>query len=145
MLCLGYKGRALTRLGRYDEAARVLQQALELNLRVGRRHEEAMIRVYIGHNLVELGRTDEAVDELRRAVVAARSVGQGPYHFEAFRSLSELLISTGDTRGANEAFDGACRVLETFQDGGPRHMQAELRQLAAALRRPIRGSRPIRG
>ncbi|WP_232323775.1 AfsR/SARP family transcriptional regulator [Catenuloplanes japonicus] len=136
MFCLAYRGRALTRLRRYDQAARVLQQSLDLNRRVGRRHEEAMIRVYLGNNLAELGRTGDAATELRRAVEAARSVGQGPYHFEAFRSLSALLLSASDLGGANEAFDGACGVLETFQDGGPRQMQAELRQLAAKLHRP---------
>ncbi|BCY09523.1 BTAD domain-containing putative transcriptional regulator [Actinoplanes sp. L3-i22] len=134
---LDCKGRSLARLGQHEAAARVLQQALELNLRVGRRHEEAMIRVSIAHNLVDLGRTDDAVHQLKLGAEAARSVGQGPYHFEAFRSLAELLIMTGDLAGAGEAFDRASEVLESFQGGGPRHMQAGLRELALKLSRPV--------
>ncbi|WP_436531816.1 BTAD domain-containing putative transcriptional regulator [Actinoplanes sp. HUAS TT8] len=126
-------GRSLARLGQHERAARVLDQALDLNLRVGRRHEEAMIRVSIAHNLVDLGRPDDAVHELRLAVKAARSVGQGPYHFEAFRSLAELLLTTGDPDGAGEAFRRASEVLDSFQGGGPRHMRAELRTLAAKM------------
>ncbi|GAA2607335.1 AfsR/SARP family transcriptional regulator [Paractinoplanes durhamensis] len=133
MRCLDCMGRSLTHLGQYAKAAVELRQALDLNLAVGRRHEEAMIRVSIAHNLIELGRTADAVAELRRAVEAARSVGQGPYHFEAFRSLAELLIETGDVPAAREAFDRASGVLQSFQGGGPRHMQAELRRLAAKL------------
>ncbi|GIF23630.1 SARP family transcriptional regulator [Paractinoplanes tereljensis] len=135
MRSLDCKGRSLTHLGQYERAAVELQHALDLNLAVGRRHEEAMIRVSIAHNLIELGRTADATAELRRAVEAARSVGQGPYHFEAFRSLSELLIETHDLPGAREAFDRASAVLQSFQGGGPRRMQAELRRLAARLSR----------
>ncbi|MEU8658416.1 AfsR/SARP family transcriptional regulator [Actinoplanes philippinensis] len=130
---LDCKGRSLTRLGHYEQAALVLEQALDRNLAVGRRHEEAMIRVSIARNLVGLGRAGEAVRELRRAVEAARSVGQGPYHFEAFRSLSELLIETGDPAGARDAFERADAVLRSFQGGGPRHMRAGLRRLADRL------------
>ncbi|SNY26056.1 AfsR/SARP family transcriptional regulator [Paractinoplanes atraurantiacus] len=132
-LSLGYMGKALTRLGRYGEAATVLREALDLNLSGGRRHVEAMIRVAVADNLVKLGRTGDAVDELRRAVEAARSVGQGPYHFEAFRRLSELLLAMGDRDGAREACRRAREVLERFQGGGPRHMQAGLEKLAARL------------
>ncbi|MFF5075609.1 BTAD domain-containing putative transcriptional regulator [Actinoplanes sp. NPDC000266] len=132
-LSLGYVGKALTRLGRYGEAATVLREALDLNLHGGRRHVEAMIRVAVAANLVKLGRTGDAVDELKRAVEAARSVGQGPYHFEAFRSLSELLLTMGDRYGAREACRQASEVLERFQGGGPRHMQAGLEKLAARL------------
>ncbi|MBB2946594.1 DNA-binding SARP family transcriptional activator [Actinoplanes lutulentus] len=133
MRSLDCKGRSLARLGQHAEAARVLQQALEINLRVGRRHEEAMIRVSIAHNLVDLGRTDDAVAELRRAAAAARSVGQGPYHFQAFRSLSELLNTLGDDAGAREAFDRASEVLDSFQGGGPPHMREQLDNLARKL------------
>ncbi|WP_085066861.1 AfsR/SARP family transcriptional regulator [Catenuloplanes japonicus] len=133
MRSLDCKGRSLTRLGQYEEAAEVLQLALDLNLVAGRRHEEAMIRVSVARNLIGLGRTGDAVGELRRAVEAARSVSQGPYHFEAFRSLAELLHSTGDLVGARRAFEGACAVLETFQGGGPHHMRAELARLEARL------------
>ncbi|SDT03432.1 AfsR/SARP family transcriptional regulator [Actinoplanes derwentensis] len=133
MRSLDCKGRSLDRLGQHEEAARVLQQALGINLRVGRRHEEAMIRVSIAHNLVGLGRTDDAVAELRRAADAARSVGQGPYHFQAFRSLSELLITLGDEAGAREAFDRASEVLGSFQGGGPPHMRDQLDGLAKRL------------
>lgn len=128
-------GRSLTRLGEHEQAAARLREALELNLASGRRHEEAMIRVSIAHNLIERDRTEEAVAELTLAVEAARAVGQGPYHFEAFRSLTELLIETRDTAGAREAFDRASGVLRSFQGGGPHHMRAQLSRLAARLPR----------
>ncbi|WP_274622899.1 AfsR/SARP family transcriptional regulator [Paractinoplanes aksuensis] len=132
-LSLGYMGKALTRLGRYDEAAPVLREALEINSHGGRRHVEAMIRVAIADNLDKLGRTGEAGDELIRAVEAARSVGQGPYHFEAFRSLAELRLARGDRAGARDAYEQARAVLERFQGGGPRHMRAALEHLADKL------------
>ncbi|WP_281179026.1 AfsR/SARP family transcriptional regulator [Actinoplanes rectilineatus] len=131
--CLDCMGRSLTHLGEYEKADVELHKALDLNLAVGRRHEEAMIRVSIAHNLIKLGRTEDAVAELKWAVEAARSVGQGPYHFEAFRSLAELLIDTHDLAGAREAFDQASAVLQSFQGGGPRHMQAKLHHLASRL------------
>ncbi|MEV4348219.1 BTAD domain-containing putative transcriptional regulator [Actinoplanes sp. NPDC049596] len=133
-LGLGYMGKALTRLGRHDEAAAALDQALDLNLHCGRRHVEAMIRVAIADNLVALGRTGDGVHELRRAVEAARSVGQGPYHFEAFRRLAELLLTMGDRDGARAAYRQASEVLERFQGGGPRHMQAGMRDLGDRIK-----------
>ncbi|GAA1642240.1 AfsR/SARP family transcriptional regulator [Actinoplanes couchii] len=133
MRSLDCKGRSLARLGRHDDAAPVLAQALAINQRIGRRHEEAMIRVSIADNLVGLKRTNDAVAELRRAADAARSVGQGPYHFQAFRSLSALLLTLGDDAGARQAFDRASEVLGSFQGGGPRHMREQLEQLAHEL------------
>ncbi|MEH1163988.1 BTAD domain-containing putative transcriptional regulator [Micromonospora sp. CPCC 205539] len=132
---LARNGHSLARLGQHEEAARVLQQALDLNAQLEHRHEEASIRAAIAQNLAKMGRVDDAVKQLKLAAEAADEMGQGPYRFEAFRILSELLISVGDVSGAQEAFEKACEVLRSFQDGGPDHMRAGLRRLAETLSR----------
>ncbi|MFG1918841.1 BTAD domain-containing putative transcriptional regulator [Micromonospora sp. NPDC048898] len=129
------RGRSLTHLGQYEHAAQVLQEALNLNRRVGRPHEEGMNKDFVADNLVKLGRAEDAVKELEAAVESARLLGEGPYHFQAFVSLSELLISMGDVGAARTALAGAREVLGSFQGGGPLRMQAKLRHLAAELDR----------
>ncbi|GAB3934183.1 hypothetical protein GCM10027614_06740 [Micromonospora vulcania] len=132
---LASNGQSLARLGRHEEAARALQQALDLNAQIEHRHEDAWIRVAIAQNLAKTGRVEDAVDQLKLAAEAADEMSQGPYRFEAFRSLSELLFSVGDMSGADEAFEKAREVLDSFQDGGPDHLRAGIRCLAEKLSR----------
>ncbi|MEU8217263.1 BTAD domain-containing putative transcriptional regulator [Micromonospora taraxaci] len=128
-------GQSLTRLGQHEKATRVLQRALDLNAQIEYRHEDASIRVAVAHNLRIMGKVDDAVEQLRLAAKTAGEMGQGPNRFEAFRGLSELLLTAGDANGAQEAYGRAHEVLGSFQDGGPDHMWAHLRRLAQRLAR----------
>ncbi|WP_347405135.1 tetratricopeptide repeat protein [Micromonospora sp. WMMD1082] len=132
---LGCNGQSLARLGQHEKAAQVLQRALDLNAQIEYRHEDASIRVAIAQNLTTMGRLDDAVEQLKLAAKTAGEMSQGPNRFEAFRGLSELLLSVGDASGAREAYGRAHEVLGSFQDGGPDHMRAGLRHLAQRLAR----------
>jgi tetratricopeptide (TPR) repeat protein len=134
---LDCKGQSLGRLGRHDEATQVLQRALDLNALIEYRHEDPSLRVAVAGNLAVMGRTSGAVEQYKLAADTADELSQGPYRFEAFRGLSEVLLAAGDEAGARKALCRACEVLESFQDGGPDHMRGALRRLGA-LQRTVR-------
>ncbi|MEU8419432.1 BTAD domain-containing putative transcriptional regulator [Micromonospora sp. NPDC048835] len=132
---LDCNGQSLTWLGQHEQAARVLQRALDLNAQIEYRHEDACIRVAMARNLTNMGRAPDAVQQLKLAARTAGEMGHGPNRFEVFRGLSELLLTVGDARGAQDAYGQAHEVLRSFQDGGPDHMRADLRRLAQRLAR----------
>ncbi len=133
--CLICGGRSLTRLGRHDESAEMLQQAFDICGVIENWSDEPYVRLAMAQNLVGMGRADEAVEQFTLADRAADNLSNGPIRLEAYQSLSELLISVGDPTGAQQALDKATEVLESFQDGGPDHMRFGLQQLAKKLSR----------
>jgi len=63
------RGQSLTQLGRYAEAATVLQQALDLEAETDEsQQEQGSIRIAIALNLALTGRVDEAVEQLKLVV-----------------------------------------------------------------------------
>ena len=87
----------------------------------------------IARNQAATGRMGEAVRQLRIAAGTAGEMSQGPYRFDAFQGLAEVLVSLGDVEDAREALGQAFEVLDAFQDGGPDHMRAALQPLVDRL------------
>ena len=138
-------GRSLARLGQLEESGHVLEQALELQQQLRNELEagwdatliavEGETRMAIAANLASTGRFREATEELERSAEASRRVSHRPNQFEALRRLAELLISTGDRAGANDAFERARAVLASFPDGGPEKLRRRFTLLAEKLTR----------
>ncbi|CCH17024.1 AfsR/SARP family transcriptional regulator [Micromonospora lupini] len=133
MSSLLFSGKSLTALGQVEKSAQALREALDLNQRIGRAHEESDIRTSIADNLVVTGRVDEAVEQLELAADAARRVGNRPSQFDALRQMADVLITAGDQPGARRAFERAGAVLRELQDGGTDGMRASVTRLAAKL------------
>ncbi|GIG01161.1 AfsR/SARP family transcriptional regulator [Catellatospora citrea] len=138
-------GRSLARLGRLEESAELLEQALVLHEQIRGRHgatwdatsvaAEAETRMAIASNLAQLGRPDEAAAQLELSARMSQQISQRPNQFEALRRLTELLAAEGDTAGADSAFSRARTVLAEFPGGGPEHLRARLVALADTLAR----------
>ncbi|MEV4822641.1 BTAD domain-containing putative transcriptional regulator [Micromonospora sp. NPDC049274] len=128
-----FSGKSLTALGQVEESAQALREALELNRRSGRAHEESEIRSAIADNLAVTGRVGEAVAQLELAADAARRVGDRPSQFEALRQMADVLLAADDEPGAQRAFERARAVLRELQDGGTDGMRASVTRLAAKL------------
>jgi len=127
------RGRSLTRLGRIEESAWMLGQAIEANQEIGRGHEEGEIRIAIAANLMKSGRAERAVDQLVMSADVSRKVGHRPNEFDALRYLAAALTDLGDAQGAIRALRQARAVLGQFQDGGTSTMRAACARLARRL------------
>jgi DNA-binding SARP family transcriptional activator/tetratricopeptide (TPR) repeat protein len=125
---LGRTGQSLTRLGRYEEADRVLRLALT----VGGRDQDAVLRVAVARNLAAMNRVGEAREQLDLAAATACEASRGPRRFEVYLSLSEAFRCVGDAAGAQAAYHRARDVLASFPDGGPDRLRAELTKPADA-------------
>ncbi|GIG02893.1 AfsR/SARP family transcriptional regulator [Catellatospora citrea] len=136
-------GRSLSRLGRLDESAELLNQVLEIvdQLRsepnadtdIQRIALEAETRMAVAANLIRQGRAADAAAQLELSARLSDQVNQRTNQFEALRQLAEVRASTGDTAGAVEALDSARMVLDRFPDGGPDHLRARFVRLAEEL------------
>ena len=131
-------GQSLVRLGRPEESVRALQQAVALNARHGRMHDEAELRVLLANSYLAMDRAPEAIAEFRHAAADAGEVGLKTYHFEALSSLAEVLVTTGDLPAAVTARDEAGAVLRSFQGGGTEAMRTAFSSLTRKLARPGR-------
>lgn len=96
-------GRALFRLGRYDEAERSLRDVLAVQQRESGAGDPDSLDTAHGLQLVlsNLGRRQEAVDVLR-ATAAGREAALGPWHPLTLRSRSSLLALLGPAELAAE-------------------------------------------
>ena len=126
-------GKALARIGRSEEAAETLWNALDLSLRTGSLTDESEIRDALGRYLVARRRPREAIDQFRLAAEAAAEAGHGPMHVDALLGLLDLLIAQGDSVGAREILQRTRALMRTFQDGGTEPHSRELERLAEKL------------
>jgi len=126
-------GQSLARLGRGEDSARVLNEAIALNATEGRRHEEAELRITLAESYLTIDRMDAAIIEFRRSAEVAGQVGLKPYHFDAVVGLAEAFITTGDIAGALAARDEARAVLRSFQRGGTESIRTALSSLELKL------------
>ena len=134
-------GKALARIGRSEEAAETLWNALDLSLRTGSLTDESEIRDALARYLVARRRTREAVDQFRLAAAAAAAAGHGPMHVDALLGLLDLLIAEGDLTAAGDILRRTRELMRGFQDFGTEPHRRELERLAAQLSQH-RGSDP---
>ncbi|KAB1947700.1 transcriptional regulator, SARP family protein [Micromonospora sp. ALFpr18c] len=142
-LSLMLTGSSLARLGRLDESAAMLEQALDLHEQIRGDLEagwdatliamEGETRMAIASNLAETGRVREAVEQLELSAETSRRVSHRPNEFEALHRLAELLMSVGDVGGAAVVFKRAGEVLASFPDGGPERLRDRFAWLAQKI------------
>jgi tetratricopeptide (TPR) repeat protein len=145
-------GRSLARLGRLDESAALLDQALDLHEEIRSGVEagwdatsiavEAETRMAVAANLIEAGRNQEAAEQLELSAEMSGRVSQRPNQFEALRRLAALLLSLGDTTAANEALARAGAVLAVLPDGGPDHLRVRWEHALAGFPPSDSGDHP---
>ena len=98
------QGTLLTRLGRLDEADKLLREAVQYNEKLALAHHR------LGANLKRQGRDAEAVAELRRATELAPS-DPGPFYL-----LGQIYTGQGNKTAAEEAY-ARFRTLKKAQRG----------------------------
>ncbi|MEU8086683.1 BTAD domain-containing putative transcriptional regulator [Micromonospora sp. NPDC049101] len=133
VVSLLFSGTSFAGLGRVEESARALNEALALNQRIGRGREESEIRTAIARNLAASGHVGEAVEQLELSAETAYRVGDRPLQFDALRQLADVLITARDVPGAARVLERARVVLGELQGGGTDSMRAALLRLTELL------------
>ena len=105
-------GRALERLGRFDEALAALVRARES----GHDPRPAQTLNRIGNVYKRLGRADDAATSYRDAVMVARTAGDPVSEGRAEGNLADTLRLLGDPSGARAGYDRALRISEAAGD-----------------------------
>lgn len=105
-------GRALERLGRFDEALAALVRARES----GHDPRPAQTLNRIGNVYKRLGRADDAAASYRDAVLVARTAGDPVSEGRAEGNLADTLRVLGDPVGARAGYDRALRISEAAGD-----------------------------
>lgn len=105
-------GRALERLGRFDEALAALVRTRES----GHDPRPAQTLNRIGNVYKRLGRADDAAMSYRDAVLVARTAGDPISEGRAEGNLADTLRLLGDPVGARAGYDRALRISEAAGD-----------------------------
>jgi tetratricopeptide (TPR) repeat protein len=91
---LSNRGRHLAMVGRHDEAREAFKEALEINLRLGRKPSEAYVRGYSADVCIHQGELENAQEEITQATEMASEYGM-LLHNASFLSMHakiELLL-----------------------------------------------------
>jgi serine/threonine-protein kinase len=99
-------GSLYTRLGEYDRAGPLLDEALRLQRATGVGGEADLVRTLnrMGNNLHFLGRADEAEPLLHEAVEVAAATGDAALEADGYSLLGSTLHRRGDHRGAEPMY-----------------------------------------
>ncbi|MFF0733503.1 tetratricopeptide repeat protein [Streptomyces chartreusis] len=118
-------GISLRESGRFQEAEKVLRQALEIHARNGARKAEASTLAQLGTTLMQRATRDfstallqEGANYLRAAIAAYRDVRDRQGEATCFLNLGNAIILTSDLRAALEAYQSAQQL---FRDAGDSH------------------------
>ncbi|GAB3934166.1 hypothetical protein GCM10027614_06690 [Micromonospora vulcania] len=127
------RGRSLVQLGAFDEARESLEAALALSQRIGRKGDEADIRMATAQYLSQVGRRHEAVRQLELALESAVETKNQLDIFQAWILLSDALLSLSDVPGSCRAWRNACDVMHAMQNGGTRSMRDSVNDVGGKL------------
>jgi tetratricopeptide (TPR) repeat protein len=118
-------GISLRESGRFQEAEKVLRQALEIHARNGARKAEASTLAQLGTTLMQRATRDlstallqEGANYLGAAIAAYRDVRDRQGEATCFLNLGNAIILTSDLRAALEAYQSAQQL---FRDAGDSH------------------------
>ena len=113
-LCLGMHARLTAR---FEEADRLLSEALERSLGGGWMREEALAREFLGDLAFDRGDTRRAVESYRGSLaIAERIAPTGDIVTEVLRRLGEAHLALGDVAAAREAIDRCRQVCDLIDD-----------------------------
>ncbi|MHC3467716.1 AfsR/SARP family transcriptional regulator [Streptomyces sp. 7R007] len=127
---LVYLGDAYQRLGRFDEAIDVLEQALTILRREGDRWGEGIALDTVGTAHLLLRRPDDAVTYYHRALDTHAGVGNRWAQARTFGNLGDVQLSTGDPDAARASWQRALTILEGVGHPDAQEMRDRLRRLA---------------
>ncbi len=117
-------------LGDLSEARACCVQALELCQAIGYSPGEAGTWDTLGVVLQRLGSPDEAVSCFLRAVTLDREMGNRYDLAMVLAHLGETYASTGDLRGAREAWDESLLILKALHHPSASLVRSQLAELA---------------
>jgi tetratricopeptide (TPR) repeat protein len=118
-------------LGELSEARAFCLKAIELCQSIGYSPGEAGTWDTLGVVLQRLGEHDEAVPCFLRAVTLDREMGNRYDLAMVLAHLGETYMSTGDTRGARQAWDESLLILRTLHHPSASMVRSRLAALAA--------------
>ena len=132
-MVLNSLGGVLQRLGKFSEAADVLQQSAELEDRIGNVRGRGMVLNSLGGVLQRLGKFDDAADALRRSLTISEQLKDE-------RSLAMVLNSLGGVLQRLGKFDDAADALRRSHEllkaqGDERGQAMVLNSLGGVLQR----------
>jgi len=119
-------------LGDLSEARSCCVQAIELCQAIGYSPGEAGTWDTLGVVLQRLGAHDEAVPCFLRAVTLDREMGNRYDLAMVLAHLGETYVSTGDRRGAREAWDESLQILRALHHPAAAGVRGQLTALGAA-------------
>ena len=131
-------GRALGRLGRQEEAAGLLEEAIEQSRRIGLRYIEALCRLSLGEVRLSMGTLPEAMRQGTVAIEMAEKCQYLGVQALALRHLGLCEEAGGDHRGAVDLLLKARETMTRYE------MAPDLARCDTALAR-VRGSRGFAG
>jgi DNA-binding SARP family transcriptional activator len=123
-------------LGRHEEAAATLLDALDLYRQVGHRYGESIALCNLGEAYLELGRYDDAIARSREALAVIREIGSARLEGYALYNLGRVDLDLGRTvEGAGQLE----RALGLHRSAGDRYGEAQdLQYLGNARAREAR-------
>jgi tetratricopeptide (TPR) repeat protein len=112
----GFLGMAYVKLGRLEEAKRVLDRAArEAGVRPGFAYPRSFVQIAVAQLHLALGEPARAVEAARQALALAESGGFRLEQGAAQRALGEALDALGSREDAHDAFVKSREILEAIQ------------------------------
>ena len=139
------RARALTDLGRFDEARSLLQEAVELTNQTGHRAFEAEVHRVLGElNQQQQPTADVQAAEasLRNALEVARAQEAKGFELRTGISLARLWQSQGKRK---PAYDLLAPIYHWFTEGFDTRDLVDARKLLGELREPFGSDQDPRG
>jgi len=116
-------------MGRFEEARKYYEQALELFRQAGDRHHEGQVLTHIGDVYVRIGRSEDAREQWQRALNMMRGVGDQMAAARLMQKIAAAYQSSGDLSGALTALEEAAAIYRGLAESSP----AALPDLAVSL------------
>lgn len=130
---LGNLGTSFANLSRFDEAERMLRQALDLCEVHGLIDFKANNLINLGESLGFLKRFDEALETLNEALILLKTLGKREKIVDCLWQKGIIELAIGDS---SQAFETLHQALETAQSLGLRPLEAKIqRTLSDAFER----------
>ncbi len=109
-------------LGRHEEAAATLLDALDLQRQVGHRYGESITLCNLGEAYLELGRHDEATARSQEALAVVREIGSSRLEGYALYNLGRIDLDLGRTAAAAGLLEQA---LDLHRAAGDKYGEAQ--------------------